>query len=175
MYDSPEAAQQVTVKAWKNSKGQYFFDEHMARYNGSSHATCACGGIYKTGWGKCDNCRHKDAVERYNKMPFKEWDETTPLVIFGKDIYFFDVDDIHDYCDEHECNSEDLMLVICAPNYMHEVETDIWADIMPENSDGYIPKVVQDKINELNTIIKVQKPLSWRQGSERTSYKIIPE
>jgi hypothetical protein len=172
MYESDEAAKLMTVTGWVSSKGRYWGkDEHMARWEGSTHSLCKCGAIKETSRIECDKCYAKKKIELFNAYPFKEWDMVTPLTLFDDDKYFFGPEDIDEYLEENELKSEDLRLVICYPNHMQEVDYSIWDDILPE--DGDLPKNILDKINELNTLIRKTNPISWSPSKIRTSY--IPE
>ena len=168
LIDSPEAATLETVQIWKASNGHYFFDERAARYSGSTHNTCECGAIAPKNYTHCDSCRNKKDIERYNKMPFKEWDGETPLVIFGTDTYFFEDCEFEQYCEDNEVEEKDLMLVICEPVFAHEIDGSDWEEDLPE--DGELPDEIEQAIKEFNDKIKAcGKPLSWSQGKERTS------
>jgi len=167
LYDSPEAAQPITLSGWQSSDGFFFREESMARYRGCTHKICECGKPMSKFYTKCEGCRYVSLQDKYNKLEYKEWDGTTPVCIYDTDIYFFDEDAIGDYCDDNECESKDLMLVLCIPNYPSQIEPDIWEDIIPE--DGDIPKALQDKLDELNKFIQTLGPLSWSQGNKRTT------
>jgi hypothetical protein len=166
--DSPEAATLVTMQLWKASNGQCFLDERTARYAGSTHNTCECGAIAPKHYTRCDSCRNKKDIEQYNKMPFKEWDGETPLVIYGTDTYFFEDYEFEQYCEDNGVEEKDLMLVICEPVFAHEIDGSYWEDYLPE--DGELPDEIEQAIKEFNAKIRAyNKPLCWVQGKERTS------
>jgi len=64
-YDSPEAAQQVTVTCWKSRTGALFDSEETARNDGATHRKCeSCkSAIAKTQF-YCEGCQKRQAVER---------------------------------------------------------------------------------------------------------------
>jgi len=167
LFDSDEAAKPITLSGWQSSDGFFFREESMARYRGCTHKTCECGKPMVKHYLKCEDCRFISTQEQYLKLEFKEWDGITPVCIYDTDTYFFDEDDIRDYCNDNECESEDLMLVLCKPNYPSQIESYIWEDILPE--DGDIPKALQDKMDELNKFIQTLPPFSWSQGNKRTT------
>ena len=172
MYDSPEAATLKTVTGWVSADGRFFgSDEHMARWSGCTHKVCECGNTFSKLYTICETCRAKNKRKRYAEMPFKEWDRSTPVAAHGGDEYFFAPDEIEDYCNEHECNASDLQLVICIPNKLWEVSSEIWQDIAPEDEGDFLPKEVELAIKELNKVIGNAKPVSWQEGSFRTSYE----
>lgn len=108
--------------------------------------------------------------EKYLKMPFKEWDGITPLVLFEDDRYFFSEDDITDYSIDHNIKLADMELVICDPQYAWEIDSDYYADILPEDmslDDCY--SELAEAIEEVNKLIrKREKPISWAAGPFRT-------
>jgi hypothetical protein len=111
------------VIGWQSRDGRFYDDdEHLARWAGCTQLLCDCGAEMEKGYTICEACRGKADAGKYEAMPFKEWDGKTPLVIYGDDIYFWDEDGVLEYCEEHDCQPEDLRLVICEPQYAQEVE-----------------------------------------------------
>ncbi len=172
MYDSPEAAKPCTMNLWVSADGRFWRTEDSARYAGCTHNICDCGKPKDKTYIKCESCRAVDRTERYNAMEFQEWDGNTPLVIFGTDQYFFNQDEINDYCYEQceneESDSVNLKLVICEPNKYHGIGQDYWEDVLPE--DGEVDKNLKIKLAELNAFIESLPPASWREGKIRTSF-----
>ncbi|WP_340619295.1 hypothetical protein [Xenorhabdus siamensis] len=166
MYDSPEAAQIKTVTGWVCRDGRFWAnDEHMARYSGSTHHKCKNNPehpVVRKG-GYCEPCWENQLEAKFNAMKRKQWDWNTPLVIFGTDQYFWDSDDLYDYCDEHETTPSELQLVICEPNYPDEINgEDYFSDILPE--DGELPHELRQAFDTLNAVIRSSNPLSWSEG-----------
>lgn len=173
MYDSPEAAQLKTVSGWISSDGRFFGnDENLARFAGSTHKICECGNEMPVSRIVCDSCYAKVRAEKYWKLPFKEWDRETPLVVYDDDKFFWDEDQIIEYLEENELNPEDLKLVICEPRYPSPIDSSYWEDDLPE--DHELPDELQNKIVELNKFIKTLEPLGWWPTDIRTEYKPIP-
>ena len=168
MQDSPEAATYRTdIKGWVSRDGIFCGDgkagERNARYQGSTHRKCAkCGEVIpKTGY--CAACHDKRIVDKYKAAPRKKWDGDTPLVIAGSDQYFWTAGDLSDYCEENECSENDLMLMICEPQYAREICSDIWEGELPEDVD--VPDELEDAIQAFNEAVKAYgKPLSWTEG-----------
>lgn len=175
MYDSPEAAQEITLTGWMSGDDKRFWykDEHMARWSGCTHVKCDCGNIMTKCWTKCDTCRSKMDNERYNALPYREWDGMSPVVTRDGDKYFFNEDELIDYCEENEVDTIELLL--CVENHYSPIDTDIWADIFPEDSDGEVPKEMQEAIDNLNEVIKRMNPCSYSPGKIRTSYTVATE
>ncbi len=173
MYASDEAAKQMTVTGWVSSTGRFWGrDEHMARYEGSTHRLCDCGEIMNKGWLKCQTCRDKQNNERFLALPFKEWDGETPLCLWHDDKYFFDSSDIDEYCDEQEVDPSELQLVWCEPMKLRKIDYDYWTDDMPENVDE-LPDEMLKLIDQMNEFIDGYSPNWWITTNIRTEYKPV--
>lgn len=164
--------EKVTVEMYKvKGDNTKYSTEDSARYAGSTHKLCKCGNTTDKYYINCSVCRGKNETERYDKLEYKEWDTTTPLCIYGSDTYFFDIDSIYEYAEENEEEVSELKLVICQPNYLHEISEDYWQDIFPENWDEIADgnKEFSQKLKEFNEIIRQQPPFSWGEGNYKTS------
>lgn len=174
VFDDPKAARFVeNIKGWVDINNRFFGDmsgsEDMARYSSCTHKRCECGGLMTKGWLKCEKCRAKIDIEKYNALPFKEYDESVVYSHYA-DEYFFDSDSIEDYCADNDCDSSDLRLVFCDPNMFDEVNCDIWSDILPEDEDS-LPVELINAVEELNKIIRTLPPASFSPGKVRTIFK----
>lgn len=171
MFDSGEAAQTKTITGWVSGNGFFYGnDEQSARYMGCTHQRCECGMIMKKGYTICESCRHKKALERYRNMPFKEWNGADFLYSEVADKYFYDSEEIFDYCEDEGILVESLRFIICEPVYPKEINlSEIYSDLLPEYSGGELPQYLIDAENELNQIIREEKELlSWIPGKYRT-------
>ena len=67
------------------------------------------------------------------------------------------------YCEENGNDKTGLTIFICNGNYYYEITDEYWEDIMATDDDYVtLPKEIQDKLNELNEVIKNYKqPASW--------------
>src|SRR5574337_649774 len=121
MRDSDEAAQPVTIQAWKARDGHIYFDESTARYAGSTHCLCnTCGAPTPKTYLKCDACREKADLAKYEAMPRAEWDGEAMLYSEARDQYYSTPDDAADELEEDQTLA-DLRLVICEPNYVRQL------------------------------------------------------
>lgn len=168
--DDPRAASQKTLTLWVSRNGKVYDDERAARYDGSTHHRCKCGGIAVKHYLVCDECLAKINRKKYKAMPYKEWDGETPLCLFGDDTYFWGEDDIFLYCEGNDYKIENLELVICEPVKLPLLEEAFFSDCLPEDSD--LPDSLIDAINEFNEVVQKHKPLSWEPGKYRTSYEV---
>jgi hypothetical protein len=175
MYDSPEAAEQITLTGWvsKGKDGRFFYkDEDLARYAGCTHKLCDCGNIMKKGWTKCESCRNKLARERYLKYPYEEWQGEPVFEAFGSE-YFFNEEDLIDYMTQDEDDIiEEIELLKCDPIYYSPIETET---IAPDSDDFEPDEELKNKMNEFNEYLKTLPPHSWTSGKIRTSYKLSQE
>ena len=173
LYASDEAAQLVTVTGWRSRTGRFYgSDEHLARWDGCTHQICECGAEMPRGFTKCNTCIEKDRLAKYEAMPFQEWDGTTPLTFFDDDDYFFDQEEVEQYCEDNDLQLSDLRLVICVPQFAEELDPNEYlADILPQElylSD--IDPKLEEAFETLNKVIRERKkPISWTMGKFRTT------
>ena len=163
----------TNIEGWVGKDGRFYGkDKNQAIYNNSTHKKCENGHIYSKHWINCQDCENAKRPSKYMKLEFKEWDGKTPLCLFMDDKYFFSIDDIEDYLDTEELTPDDLELVICNPNYIWEIQTDYWEDIMPEDRDleDVASGELFEKFKELNELIKNEPAVSWSGGNFRTRY-----
>lgn len=169
--ESPEAAQLVTVTFWQARDGGYYEqkDEGLARWAGATHIHCEdCGKpIRKNGWIVCSECGHKRDAKRWADLEKKPWDGTTPICIMGSDTYFFNEDDLAGYCEEHDVQPNDLLLMHCRPAKPREIDaSDYFCDELPEDGDdSCLPQDIIDAVKVLNKAIRSCPPLSWYEGT----------
>lgn len=170
LYSDDTAAQIKTVTGWVSRDGRFWGnDEHMARYSGCTHRKCECGNVIERGYIKCGSCSNKENEVRYFKMPFKVWDGNSAVYCETCEHYFFNEDELVEYCEENNILLLDLRLVICEENYFNEVDYEYWNDILPDDSDGDLPKELEDALAALNSVIKTLPAASYAPGKYRTS------
>ena len=160
------------ISGWVDINGRFWGKEKdMAIYNSITHKICECGELMEKHYTACSKCRHKADVDRYNKLPFKEWDGESLVYSHYAEQYFRDESEVEDYCNDNEVNPEDLRLVLCDPCYIEEIDGSQWEDLLPEDCD-YFPKKVQEAIDAFNLAVKDFPPLSWFPGKTRTTISI---
>jgi len=161
--DSPEAASYQTVQGWVSRTGLFFGkDEVSARLNGSTHIRCKeCGEpISKPGYTKCEDCREKAAIERYAKRERRPWDGETMVYSEMADEFFYDRDEVEDYCYDNNVLMEDLRLVHCEPEFAKEIDPRDYYEIDDESK--YIPREIEEAFEKLNEVIrKCKEPICW--------------
>jgi hypothetical protein len=136
--------------------GINYLTENAARYQNCTHIKCGCGnGIKSKGKIYCDFCEPEEPIK---ELPI--WDENNPVYEKNIEKYFYDISEIEEYLDENECTLDDMNFCLCEPNYLYEIDENIWENILAE--DYTLPKNVQEKINELNKTIREYKtPISF--------------
>ncbi len=167
------AVKEITRTVYQSLKGNIFLNENSARYDSCTHTTCECGGVAKKNWTKCDSCRAKAHRKIRDELPIKEWDGIVMIFDDSSDRYFSDMEEIGEYLSDNDLDAEDLDLYLCEPNYVHQIGSDYWEDIEPEDMDE-LPKELKQKLDEFNKFISESKIiLSWGQSKVRTNY--VPE
>lgn len=94
---------------------------------------------------------------------------------YNDDQFFRDEDELQEWCADNEADPETLMLVICEPNYLTTIDTDHWANIMPDDGDGELPKEVEEALVVFNAVIAKQGPISYGEGQYRTTIKKVED
>lgn len=167
--DSPEAASIQTVTGWVSSTGRFYgADEHLARYDGATHTKCEKNPehpIYKIN-GYCESCWAEKQQALYEAMPAEPYNGDA-CAVFNTDQYFWEENEILEYCVDRGINPADLQLVHCVPTYARQIDgKDYFSDDLPE--DGELPQVLHDAFAALNKIIGHKKHvLSWSQGKTK--------
>jgi len=164
-YDSPEAAEfRTDTPGWVSRHGRFFGrDEHSARYDGCTHVPCMdCGVLIEKRYvSRCRSCADAKETADWAKLPRKPWDETTPVCVYMDDRYFFNREELEEYCEDHEVAIEKLQLVHCKAVRYPEIDLDDrFAGYISDEAD--IPGVILDAAEELNRIIReYPAPACW--------------
>ena|ERR1700760_225989 len=174
MYDTPAAATYKTgIEGWVSSNGQFFGNgkraEELARYAGSTHHKCECGGIARNGLIRCEDCGRKHADKVYKKLPYKEWDYKTPVCLYDVDEYFFDENSLIDYLYDNGLNGGDVQLVLCKPMMYRPIGVETIASDAHE--EWRPPKELEERIDQFNDFLTTLPPHSWEPDNIRTSYE----
>jgi len=164
---SIEAAKFLTnIEGWVGGGRFFGKDERAARWSGCTHIICPdCGKPTPKMYTRCSDCREKNAIKRYEARERKRWDRETPLYSDAADSYFFDEQELMYYLEDSFNLKSDvalLRLVICEPIYLRQVEEDYFCGELTE--DGELSEAVIDALNNLNTVIQDEDPVSWFPG-----------
>jgi hypothetical protein len=171
LYDSAEAATHKTVQqtGWYSSTGRFWGDdEHMARYDGSTHRRCDCGEVH-TNQSYCTPCKDKREAAKFLELDRAAWDGTTMVYSQTAERYFHDKDDLAAFIEGQRqkdivVTAASLQLVLCEGRLPSEIDlVEIWSDDMPEDGDeSHIPSAILDALETLNKAIKDNAtPLSY--------------
>lgn len=171
-YDSEEAAKQATVTGWISSNGRFWSkDEHMARWDGCTHVKCACGNYVDKMWTACNDCRDKHKQEMFEKMPKVLWDYQTPICIYDTDQYFFDEQELLDYCDDEDLKPEDLQLVLCKEEPRHKLNAaEFLEDSVHEDWDP--SEDIEKAVVAFNEAVAKDKYPTW--WATNTRIELLP-
>lgn len=175
-YEDADAARFVeNIKGWVDINNRFWGNspdsEHMARYSSCTHLKCECGKPMTKGWTKCEECRNKQEIKRYNELPFKEYNEDWVYSEFANE-YFRDSDKIEQFCIDNDVDAKDLRLVLCKPIYFRQIGAEYWEDVLPDDSEGELPVELQKAVDALNEIINKLPPASYLPDKVRTEYKM---
>jgi len=173
MYDDPDIVEyRENLKGWV-SNGLFYGDnkdsESIARYSACTHKVCSCGEIMKKYYTACSKCREKNRINRWEKMPFKDYDYKSPLYSDYLDEYFENHGIFCDYCYDEHLNPADMNLIICDYEYCEPIDPyDYYVDKMPEDCEDLPDYVVKafDKLND--ELSKYNEPISYFPGKYRT-------
>lgn len=142
---------------------------HASIENYCTHDDCKeCGKEFKkkyTHESYCGACLNKRRVDRYNALELVEWDGETPLVTFNDDQYFYNEDDIISYCENHECQPSDLMLVLCTTSNLSQIDFDHWMDEVHEHWEPSAE--LARRLNEFNEFLSKESSNTWFEGKKR--------
>lgn len=169
MRDSDEAAHYCTnIKGWVSRKGLFYGDkqgaEDIARYAGCTHVKCEkCGEPTEKRYTQCEECRLKNKISHYKSLPSAEWDGKTMLYSELNDKYYDSLE-----CAEEDLDNDqtlnDLLLVICEPNYVPELDSDYCSYILDDDED--LPVEVEKAMKIFNESVK-NITISWSPGKVR--------
>ena len=162
--ESEEAAKFVTgISGWTDRSGLFWgADEKMARYSGSTHRHCDCGAVIEQR-SYCSACIRSREIEKYKNAQKIEWDKETPLYSQVHDKYLCNERELVEFMRECEVMSaEELELFICEPIRLSEIQSDHWADDLPEDCE--LPSEVEDALEDFNAVIRESRSTGWRPG-----------
>ena len=151
--------EEKTITGFVDCKGNIWADKNAAKYASATHRKCEkCGEPVEKTWVVCRSCREKAKIEKYNKLPIREW-KGEPLYSEYLDRYFFD-SDLEDYLYDENVKAEDLRLVFCEPEVLPQIQIENW-DLY---EDYEISKEVIDAVAKLNELLAKQPPHCWYPG-----------
>lgn len=179
--DSPETAEYKTITGWFSRNGKFYGDrqdsEQLARLEGSTHCKCECGKIHRK-YNLCSTCSEKVKLRHYESMPFKEWDETTPVYSESEDRYFYSSDEIDDYLEDYtnddgeKVTGKDLRLILCDRVTLPTIDEDYFMDNAPEGYEleDMVSKKFMLELKRFNKKIQSEQVNAWEPGEFRTEY-----
>lgn len=138
--------------------------ESLARHLGSTHSKCqekGCGQILPKGQTICGICTKRKTRERWLKLPKKSWDEKIPVGLLDSSDYFYDMDDIYNFCIENDVHPNNLLLIHTEEklfpefDFCHDYLSRSVFDKIDEDASDHFSNDEIEKINDLvNSILK---------------------
>lgn len=173
-----EAAEKVAIVGWKCKICSRFYGEHehSARWCCATDLpckSCETGRIQKHRV-RCHSCQANADLERWLKLPEKEWDGEAVLAIWHDDTYFFDAEEILDHLSDYEGDAaieiEEMRLVICERIYPPTFNlAEHCQDYLPDEvaSDFYTAEI-DEAVNKfiLENFPPVYEPMNVRASLE---------
>ena len=154
---------------YKSKDGKYYLSKEGAQEKLATHFKCNCGnGIREKFRSFCDAC---EPPTKPKEIISKDWDGEAMLYVENFDEFFSNFEEIEERCDENGNDKHTLVIFICEGNYYNKITTEYWEDIMAtENDDITLPKVIQEKLDELNEAIEnYKKPATWSPSRYRAN------
>jgi len=94
--------------------GAIYPTENSAAYCHATDRKCQdCDNRTERHYTHCKTCRGRRDAEHWQAMPEVEWDGVTALSLNDSYRYFFNTEELADYCVYEGIEVDDLMLVVC--------------------------------------------------------------
>jgi len=174
-YDDPNLVEYRTnLEGWTGPDMLYYGKgeegEARARYANSTHKKCNCGNVYPKN-GYCSDCYEKKSRENFLKLEEVEWDGESVICEWNGDLFFYDIADVYEYCDDNDIKIEDFNIVLCEKRVdISDVNIDeLNEEYCDQDGNGvsyYHPEIAK-KIEELNELIKNAEPKLWFPTKKR--------
>jgi hypothetical protein len=155
-------AERITIDVWRcKTCGRVYAmangfseaeSERYARRCCSENTPCHICGVNRTRYPNCacDDCLHKAEVERWEKCEVQPLE--FPLTVQDDDVWFFDEEELLEYCENNDVAPDDLLLRIAermTPSLFYPA--DYWVDYLHEDDDSCDDpecRELADKLNE---------------------------
>lgn len=114
----------------------------------------------------CDNCQSKINKEKYFKLDLVEWNGEDALNLYNEETYFFNEEDILEFCKENEIDLKDLHLVLCYRTYFYPID---WETIEQDSTheDWEPSDEFKAKVKEFNEFLVKQSTNTWMPSNKR--------
>lgn len=114
----------------------------------------------------CIECSSRIRKSKYFKLDLVEWNEEDALCIYNDDVYFFNVEDISEYCKDNKLELKDVHLVACYPTSFSPID---WETIEQDQTheDWEPSDEFKAKVNEFNKWLTQQSTNTWMATNKR--------
>ena len=157
LYDDPNLIEYRTdVEGWIGGGKYLGKDESIARDMICTHKYCKdCGQPVLKYHLFCKTCQTKRNNEKYKTFKSQPWkDEDTPIAIYNTDTYFYNWDEVYEYCEEFNIDIKDLQLVHCKGGIFNTIEEEQIFDVgLDDEVDISSYKKILDAMGALNDAI----------------------
>ena len=172
MYASDDSASIKTVTGWVDRHGRFFGqDEHMARWSGSTHKLCECGGEMSKTYTRCPSCRNNSARERFLALEAVEWDGKSMMCEYDGEEFFADIGDVYDHLEHNDIPLSDAQIMLCEKSVrINEINIDElneeYTTMDGKGVSDHYPEIAK-KVKELNKVISEAVPVLWFPTNKR--------
>lgn len=149
-----------------------YWADRISKDSLATHSDCeSCGIEFKKNYTYqrlCGSCKTKAEWEKYKKLELVEWNGSDAVCLYGDDKYFFDKDDILEYCEENEIESSQLQLVLCYRTSFDEINV---CELQQDNvHDDWEPDAeLLELEKQLNDYFRKASTNTWMPGNKRIS------
>ena len=114
----------------------------------------------------CIDCTNQKQQDRYQKLELIQWNGEDALNIYNDDKYFFNTDEILDYCKENKIETKELNLVTCYQTSFSPID---WETIEQDQTheDWEPSEEFKTKVNEFNKWLTLQSTNTWMPSNKR--------
>lgn len=172
------SASRELFPGWLSRRGIIFLDraygsqdesEEVARKDGANAIRCTkCGLVIpKTHSVMCDYCRAIFKQDTFASFPEKKYSECSGVVaIYDDDRFFFNREEIDDFCYDGEIDKASLKLVECMQSSPRTLTDEFFWDEMPSEIDE-CPKELYDLIDKFNKEVSKLDIWGWYPTNTR--------
>jgi hypothetical protein len=114
----------------------------------------------------CNDCSNKIRKDKYMKLELVEWNGEDALNIYNDDQYFFDLEEVLEYCDENEIELKNLQLVTTYRTSFSPID---WETIEQDQTheDWEPSDEFKSKVDEFNKWLTSQSTSTWMPTNKR--------
>lgn len=171
-----EGYRKETLEGWRCEKcNKFMLDERAAKLCCVDSRPCEVEGC--DGWTSlsyyymCDKHNHEQDVNRWRKYEERDY-HGEPLVIFNDDRFFWNEEELLEYCVDEQVQPKDLLLVFANQVKIREFDAnEYWCDDIGEDDEIHDALEIEKIVNDW---AKENIRPCWHQGKERPTESSLP-